>query len=436
MSKKNKKKLFKPTPLLLPAILLLIFDFLSCASVSQPERHIPADYAGIVHAGSTRTPQEFNYVKTLGMRWTLHTFNWSIIEAEPGLWDFEYYEDLVDMAEEAEIKIIGILAYENLNVQANKYSQRYIPPHEIPLFLEYVRRTVTHFRGRVDAWCIWNEPNTKNFWKGTDAEFYELTRLTADVVRKADSNVLLLGGAVNRGVFGLQKKFINGLFESGSMDKVDGVAFHPYELNPVRTARLYDDFQKLVKPWGFDKKIWITEAGYPTGGLYPTKVAEKKFSAYVIKTFTLLAVRETHMLLWFQLFDPVKRNFLDSEDFFGLTRSRENYTSKGAEAFKLCATFISGTQLNMRDLRCENTPSSLNAYYFNGEKTNTLVLWNNNNAKVKIRAVLPGTDHTLHDIKTGAVTAIQADLQIRVGSEPVFITWQAGGEQPVVLKKE
>ena len=437
MSKKNKKKLFKPTPLLLPAILLLIFDFLSCASVSQPERHIPADYAGIVHAGSTRTPQEFNYVKTLGMRWTLHTFNWSIIEAEPGLWDFEYYEDLVDMAEEAEIKIIGILAYENLNVQANKYSQRYIPPHEIPLFLEYVRRTVTHFRGRVDAWCIWNEPNTKNFWKGTDAEFYELTRLTADVVRKADSNVLLIGGAVNRGIFGLQKNFINGLFSSGSMDNVDGVAFHPYELNPSRTARLYDNFQKLVKPWGFENKIWITEAGYPTGGLYPTKVPEKKFHSYVIKTFTLLAVRNARMFLWFQLFDPVDRNPANSEDFFGLVRSREDYTSKGAQAFRLCATYISGARLNTRDLRCENLPSSLNAYYFCGDDTNALVLWNNSLSSIKIKASLPGANHIMHNTVTGGAAAIQtaADIEIRAGSDPVFITWQAGSAQTVVLKR-
>ncbi|MCL2243307.1 MAG: beta-galactosidase [Treponema sp.] len=431
----DKKILIKTNELSVPVIFLLTLVFLSCASVSPPQRRIPEDYSGIVHAGGSRTPEEFRLMKSLGMNWTLHTFNWSRIESEPGKWDFRYYDEIVDMADRAGIKTLGVLAYDNGNVQRNQTVSRYIPSHEIPLFLEYVRKTVTHFRGRVDAWCIWNEPNTPRFWKGTDAEFYELTKLAADTVRETDSEVILLGGAVNRGVFGLPKKFINGLFKSASMNRMDGVAFHPYELNPARTARLYDNFQKMVKPWGFDNKIWITEVGYPTGGLYPTKVSEKKFSHYVIKTFTLLAIRDTRVILWYQLFDSVNRNPSNSENFFGLVRSAEDYQSKGSEAFRLCATYISGTFLNAQDLRRENLPSSLNAYYFYGEETSALVLWNDNPAPVKIRTSLPGTVHAMHNINTGAKADIQANADIRVGSEPVFITWQVSDARTVVLKR-
>ena len=397
------------------------------------ERSIPADFAGIVHAGRTRTTEEFELMNVLGVRWILHTFTWNRIEREPGLWDFQYFDEIVDMAGQAGIKTLGLLAYSNNYLHADGKRRNYIPPDKIPLFLEYVRRTVEHFRGRVDAWCIWNEPNTNHFWKGTDAEFYELARRTADVVREVDSEVILLGGGVNRGIFGLQKKFINGLFKSGAMDKVDAVALHPYELNPVRAARLYDKFRKLMKPWGFEDKIWITEAGYPTGGRYPTKVAEHKFSSHVIKTFTLLAIRDSRMLLWYQLFDPPTRHPSNSEYYFGLVRSREDYTSKGAEAFRLCATYISGTLLNTQELRRENLPASLDAYYFCGADDNALILWNNNPGSVKVRAVLPGSGHVSHNVATGAAEPILADAEIRVGSDPVFITWPADSNATPVV---
>ena len=413
---------------LLFVLAIIVLCFMSCATASQAAspgvRVIPDDYAGIVHAGSSRTPEEFELMDYMGTRWILHTFSWSRIEREPGLWNFQLFDEIVDMAAQADIKTIGLLGYGHSSIKTKNNSHFYVPPDKMHLFLEYVRKTAGHFRGRIGAWCIWNEPNTYRFWKGTDKEFYELTRLTAEAIREVDSEVIILGGAFNRGVLGLQKKFIKGLFESGAMGNVDAVAFHPYEISPARSALLYDDFRKLVEPYGFGDKIWVTEMGYPTGGWYPTKVQEKKKCTYVIKTYTLLAIRDSRVLLWYQLFDPVDRRADNSEDYFGLVRSREDHTSKGAEAFRLCATFLSGASWNEQELQRENLPRSLASYYFQGSNADTLVLWNNAPGTVKVRATLPGTGHVVHDPASGEATVIPADVTISVGSDPVFITWQ------------
>lgn len=419
-------------PLLAAAMSFCLFSCASALPAGPSERDIPVDYAGIVHAGKTKTQVEFDYLEYLNVSWILHTFNWDKIELEPGQWDFKFYDEMVDMAEQAGIKHLGLLAYDNWFIHSGKKRKKYIPPDKIPLFLEYVRRTVSHYRGKIDAWCIWNEPNA-GFWTGTDKEFYTLTRLTADAVREVDSEVILMGGAFNRGIFGLPKKYIRGLFESGSMNNVDAVAFHPYEMNPNRCARLFDKFKEIVDVYGFGDKIWITEVGYPTGGWYPTKIPEKKMSSYVIKTCTLLAIRENRALLWFQLFDPEIRQPSDSEDFFGLVRSKNNYTSKGAEAFRLCSLYISGTHYSAQEPRRENLPKSLAAYYFYGDDTNTLILWNNSPGSKKVRVTLPGTDHAMHNPDTGAVTAIQAEAGLKVGSMPVFITWKGNESRTVQL---
>ena len=420
------------------AVILIITPlFFSCASSPppeefSPERAIPLDFAGIVHAGGSRTAREYAYLEYLGARWILHTFYWDSIEVEDGEWDFLSYDALVDRAAAEGKKVLGVLAYDNWRIHPDRDTHRYIPPEKIPDFLNYVRQTVGRYRGKVAAWCIWNEPNF-TFWNGSSAEFFELARQTADAVREFDPEVILLGGAFNRGVFGLPEDFIRGLFESGAMEKTDGVAFHPYELNPVRTAQLYDRFRKIVDDYGFGDKIWITEVGYPTGGWYPTAVAEKRFPASVIQTFVRLAVRGPQKLLWYQLFDPLRRKRGNSEDFFGLARSRRDYSSKGAEAFRLCARFLPGTVPRLP--RQDGLPASLQSFHFEGNGGGVLILWNEGLAAPRVRLSLPGTELLRHDPVSGIAVEIPPDTLITVGAMPVFITWQGGGDRAPILRK-
>ena len=407
---------------LLPVLSLLFFSCASAPRIIHEGRNIPEDFAGIVHAGETQTQREYDYLNYVGANWKLHTFYWNRIEPEQGKWDFQFYDTVVDMGKAAGIKTLGILAYDNWWIHADQKSHSYISPEQTPHYLEYVRKTVEHFRGRVDAWCIWNEPNF-HFWNGTDEEFFELSRRAADAVREVDSEVILLGGAFNRGIFGLPKKFIRGLFDSGAMEKVDAVAFHPYELNPARTARLYDQFKKIVDDYGFGDKIWVTEAGYPTGGWYPTKVSENKFPAYVIKTWTLLAARGAQKIFWYQLFDPEERKSGNSEDFFGLVRSKEDYSSKGAEAFRLCAEYLSGTTCYTSIPWLGDLPNSIRAFYFEGDGRSALILWNDSLGVKNLNLRLPGAGHISHDPVTGETSAIPPETIVKTGNMPVFITW-------------
>jgi len=412
--------------------LLLVICYLLSACASNPVPSgavvIPEDIAGIVHAGHTNTPQEYTLLDRMGASWILTTFYWIRIEKAEGEWNFDHYDKYVDTANAAGKKVIGILAYDVPWIHKDGKARDYIPPDKVHLYLNYVQQTAAHFKGRVGAWCIWNEPNFL-FWKGSRNEFLSLARQAADAVREVDSDVILLGGAFNRGIFGLPTAYIKGLFESGAMDKADAVAFHPYELNPNRTAKLFMKFRAKVAKYGFEDRIWITEAGYPTGGWYPTAVSEKKFPMYVVKTFIGLATGGAKKILWYQLFDPLERVKLNSEDFFGLVRSTEDYTSKGAEAFRLCAVYLSGAVYRPEYSLKKNLPNTLRSYYFEQPSGGrTLVLWKDGNT-VNLILNTAGSDFIKHDIVTGIAETIPAQTPIAVGKVPVFITWQ-GGEMP------
>jgi hypothetical protein len=215
---------------------------------------------------------------------------------------------------------------------------------------------------------------------------------------------------------------INRLFESGAMKNVDAVAFHPYELNINRAKRFYEQFEEVADQYGYKDKIWVTEIGFPTGGWYPTKVSEENFPSSVVKTLTLLAAGGAKKVFWYQMFDASNPTKSNSEDFFGLVRSENDYTSKGAEAFRLCALYIS-------DSVCysyteNNLPASLRVFWFKRENGGTFVLWKDGFGSEQVSLKLPGTDHQQHDIVTGSAGLINSDITIKVGNSPVFITWR------------
>jgi len=414
----------------LAAILIVFFLCGSCASLNKTltseGRGIVPDFLGIVHAGETNTQEEFDYLNYMGASWVLHTFYWSNIEPQQNNWNFENYDVMVNKAGDAGINVLGVLAYDNWWIHADQKAHGYISPEQLPYFLNYVRRTVEHFKGRVSAWCIWNEPNTRRFWNGTVDEFTELTRQAAAVIKETDSNVIVLGGTFNRNVAGLPKKMINSLFESGAMENVDAVAFHPYEISVNRSIKLYKKFEEIVTQYGYNDKIWVTEIGYPTGGWYPTRVSEGNFPLRVVKTFTLLAVGGAKRVFWYQMFDASNPSKSNSEDFFGLVRSENDYTSKGAEAFRLCASYISGSVCYA--LTQDNQPASLRVFYFKKENVGALVLWKDGFGSAQISLKLPGIDHLRHDIVTGIASSINYDVTIKAGREPMFITWRTSSE--------
>jgi len=410
-----------------PALLsIVVIIAVSCASTSKlifPDKlAIPVDFSGIVHAGDTGTEKEFSYLNYLGAKWVLDTFYWGRIEPQQGVWNFKNYDTFVDNNKAAGFKVIGILAYDVGWIHKDGKGRYYIPPERLQDFNQFVRKTAEHFKGRVDAWCIWNEPNF-HFWDGSDDEFVELSRQAAAAIREADADVILLGGAFNRGFFGLPEKFIRKLFASGAMEKTDAVAFHPYELNPARTALLYERFKKIVDDYGFADKIWVTEVGYPTGGWYPTRVREKKFPEFVVKTFVLLAASGANRLFWYQLSDPQQRSRHNSENFFGLIRSMQDYTSKGAEAFRLCAVYLQGSNRYVQEPGNDAVPSSVRMFWFKREGGGALVMWNESIFSKNISLNLPGTGHLRHDIVSGSAAPIQPEIKIKIDKTPVFITW-------------
>jgi hypothetical protein len=418
--------------LLFIGILFSIFIF-SCSSTPLPsgkQAEIPEDFFGIAHAARTQTAEEYELLEEMGVKWILSTFYWSRIESEKDTFDFLNYDSYVDDAKKQGKKIVGILGYTADYLYPKGKSKRYISPKNIPLFLRFVEETVRHFQGRVDVWSIWNEPNVF-FWKGSDREFFELTRLAALKIHEIDQNAYIIGGVFFRSPAGFIKKMHN----SGAIEELDALAFHPYAVNPSGSMKVYDNFIKILSEINYSGPVWITEVGYPTGGWYPSKVSQNNFPSYIVKTITGAAARGARALVWYEMFDSVDplKTSINSEDHFGLI-NKDFSRKDGAWAFELCARFLPGSRYVPELPHRDNIPSYIVSFCFMDaiSGNNTLILWNDKKSIQKIALDLPAAA-LLHDISTGENRPLQVNTPLDIGNKPLIITWQ-GTDIPRITK--
>jgi hypothetical protein len=427
-------------------LVSLVF-FSACSSstfIVKESRVIPEDFAGMVHAGNTRTDEEYALLNDMGVSWVLATFYWGSIEPQQGVWNFSNYDSFVERAKQDGKKIIAVLAYDTpwmYSDEDKKKPNPHIRSKDISKYLSFVEATILRYRDKVDAWSVWNEPNVARFWKGSKQEFVMLTKAAIQKIREIAPEATILAGAlsglptipfVSESYVG----YVKALFESGAMEQATGVAFHPYSTNPQGTAKLYDKMVDLLTPYGFQDKIWITEVGYPTHGLYPTRVSEEKQPAYVIKTMSTLAARGAQLICWYEMFDKYNREdkrTADSEHYFGLVYP--NYEPKqGAMAYGLVSRYIGGMTYQPQALLRDGVPSSVVSYYFEGESNRaTLIVWKNS-GKQMLRLSLPGTEHVLHDPVTGSQRTLETQTTLSIESMPSIITWTMNGESPSISK--
>jgi len=402
-------------------VLLILLFSISCSS--NPAKYsisaeIPDDFLGFVHAGDSI--DDYQLLNELGSVWLLQTFYWSRIERTQGEFNFSWYDNFINTAKENNKKVIAVMAY---STSWTGDKDRHISKDNISHFLNFLETTVNRYKGLVDAWQIWNEPNHV-FWKGTDKEFFELSKLSAQRIRETDPDAYIIGGGILR----TPKCFIKGMQKAGALENLDAISIHPYALNPFWSMRHYESFINLMADINFTGEVWITEIGFPTGGLYPTRVSMQNLPSYVVKTIVGSAVRGARTLSWYQFSDsyneggyPDKNN---SEDYFGLTYS--NRTKKnGAWAYELCARYLPGSQyLKELPIR-EKIPSGIVSFYFVNSKTgnNTLIIWNDINARRNIKLTVE-TNFTIHNIATGENSILQDGAVIEISSTPVFITWE------------
>ncbi|MBN1342333.1 MAG: hypothetical protein JXQ73_06615, partial [Phycisphaerae bacterium] len=221
--------------ILAPIACLILTTMWPAVWLERPPRVEVGEPAGICHAGYSRSDEEYAILDELGVRLMRVDFHWRRIQPTPDTWRLDHFDGYLDAAHRHNVKVLALLCFDNNAVEQSPSGSKrgmYIAPEDVPLFLEYVRRTVGRCKDRVYAWEIWNEPDMPRFWTGTAEEFYELARRTAETVRQVYPEARILGSAMTSGIGVGSAEEVEGLHTSGALKDVDHPTMHTYLSDP------------------------------------------------------------------------------------------------------------------------------------------------------------------------------------------------------------
>ncbi len=130
----------------------------------------------------------------------------------------------------------------------------------------------------IRRWQVWNEPSDGTFWhpRPDAAEYGNLVELTSMSIRAVDPSAEI----ILAGVFGTPieenggidaKPYLRALFKSQDLGPdFTSLGLHPYGPTLKRSFGQIKTARKVFKRAGFaDRKLWITELGWASGGSHP-----------------------------------------------------------------------------------------------------------------------------------------------------------------------
>ena len=248
-------------------------SFIGVVSVPAASK-LPRDSLFGVHPGRlTRMYQTgFRWIRLWdsGDVWAVHE------RSGKGAWDFRRTREKVDTFRGQGFDILAVLAYSpawasrHPEVDYSAGPGAPFPPKRIEDWADYCREYMERFRGQIQYYEVWNEPNTgnqnnlqKGFFRGSVEEYVALLKTAHETARRVDPNIRIVGGA-GTGDF---VTWTERVLAAGGGPYLDVLSFHGYtQPNPPEESDLEQRLvalRKVMAKYGIeDVPVWNTEAGY------------------------------------------------------------------------------------------------------------------------------------------------------------------------------
>ena len=229
----------------------------------------------------------FDLMTATGIRNVRLMMPWAGMEPNPGQYDFGQVDLMVDAANARGMSVLGTLVSSPGWAVDPGLPAVSTPPASAATYGDFAGAVASHFRGRVAAYEIWNEPNAVASWtsgpQGPEPAVYAgLLKAAYPKIKGADPSALVIGGVVGAVVsfFALTMDpvtFIEQMYAAGAKGSFDALSFHPYQYttmfsaggnlanSPIlQVAALHD---RMSANGDGGKKIWATEYGEPTSSV-------------------------------------------------------------------------------------------------------------------------------------------------------------------------
>ena len=205
-----------------------------------------------------------DYVGELGVKHARLQSGWAKCEKQKGVYDFAWLDQCVYGLDEQGVQPWMCLCYGNplygsdihlgAGVAALASSEE-----AMTAWLKCVEATVNRYKGTVNQWEVWNEPN------GHGCEEYAVLLMrTAEAIKKVQPDA----GVMGLSLAGIDLKFTAGVLDilkkNEKLDCIDSLTYHPYTRNPDTSYSTVDKLKQLVESYNPNIKLYQGENGCPS----------------------------------------------------------------------------------------------------------------------------------------------------------------------------
>ncbi len=305
------------------------------------------------------------------------------------------------------------------------------PPARTSDFTAYVREVTRHYRGRIDAYELWNEPWNRQSWAAPPAQYVAIARAGAAAVRAGDPAAVRVGGSFYPGDTG----FMDQALARGLTGFLDAVSYHHYvspeAASPGATGRdQVSQWARLVRgrvdlSGARRPPLWMTEGGAPSppfAAWLGQESGARAAARALAKTLVLARASGVRRFFYYSVWQD-----RGAPRSYG-SATRENWSLLDAAgdgkptlpALATCVRFLEGAEpvarIESRGLR---------AYTFRRGSGSLLVLWSPTARAAAGEVTLRLTDRRLNAVNLmgNAVPYRETKGQVvlSVRNEPLFV---------------
>lgn len=217
-------------------------------------------------------------VNDLGFGWAKGYVNWATVEPKAGEYRWVDPDNIVKALGHQEIKIL-MRVHGTPDWARPPNTSLSHPPDNLADFARFLTALATRYKGQVDAYEIWNEPNLSYEWGNMPPDptaYTEMLKTAYTAIKKVDPHALVIsGGLATTGngsptAYG-DLAFLQEMYQAGARGYFDALGSHPYAYGhaPDQTdpdglslARVEDQHHIMSAYGDGETPIWVTEVGW------------------------------------------------------------------------------------------------------------------------------------------------------------------------------
>lgn len=194
---------------------------------------------------------------------------WPHLEPAPGQWQFAALDRMVDEAQQHGVKLLLVLAQSPAWASARPQEPSpYKPgfaaePARIEDWARYVDAVARRYRGRIEAYEIWNEASDKSHYSGSVDKLVELACTAQRIIKAADPAAKVVSPA-SAGP-GRHVEYLERFLSAGGKACIDVVAHHFYvpRHGPEAMVPIIRAVKAVMQRQGVGAlPLWNTETGW------------------------------------------------------------------------------------------------------------------------------------------------------------------------------